>query len=282
MQTRVSEWILAVYFAWTTALALALPIAGHLRVRTLAANAAVIGAYAVLWSLRKQWWQVYLRDWLPLALMILAYKEMGWFAPESHSYALERTWVLWDRRLLDDLHGRALIESLGPLLPALLEICYSFVYALPPLTMGVLYALGERRRSDLLLSIYLLGLFLSYAQFPFWPSEPPRSVFPGQDMPRIVTIFRDFNLWLVGSYGIHTSVFPSAHVSGAFAAFGAISLIAPRRHLLRTVYLLYAILVAVATVYGRYHYAADAVAGCVVGFAAVPLGWWLVSRRSRL
>ena len=77
---------------------------------------------------------------------------------------------------------------------------------------------GAPRR---LLVIYLLGLFLSYVQFPFWPSEPPRIVFPGEDAPTVDTAIRQFNQWILGGYGIHTSVFPSAHVSGAFgAAFG--------------------------------------------------------------
>ena len=70
--------------------------------------------------------------------------------------------------------------------------------------------------------MYLLGLFLSYAQFPWWPSEPPWAVFPGVDAPTVDTLVRRFNQWILGGYGIHTSVFPSAHVAGAFAAaFGA-------------------------------------------------------------
>ena len=45
---RVSEWVIAVFFAWTTALALSLSISGHMRTRTLLANAAVLLAYIAL------------------------------------------------------------------------------------------------------------------------------------------------------------------------------------------------------------------------------------------
>jgi membrane-associated phospholipid phosphatase len=278
---RVSEWIIATFFTWTSVLALTLPISTAMRVRTLLANAIVLLVYLVLFRLRDRLWVDYLRDWVPQALMILAYKQTGWFAPAKHTNALEHQWIVSDRLLLDTLHGRALIESLGAALPALLELSYSFVYAVPPLTMGVLYALRLKKRSDTLLTIYLLGLFLCYAQFPFWPSEPPRTVFAGQDMPAVHTPFRNFNLWLVGNYGIHTSVFPSAHVSGAFAAAMSMLYLARRRRRLLLAYFTYATLVATATVYGRYHYAVDSVAGFAIGVSAGPLGALLVRAAQR-
>jgi membrane-associated phospholipid phosphatase len=273
---RVSEWVIAVFFVWTTILALSLQIPGHIRVRTLLANLIVLLAYVVLLRLQKHAWARTVRDWLPQALMILAYKQMGWFAPETHTYRFEHTWIVWDRILLNDLHGRSLIEFAGPVLPALLEFCYALVYAVPPITMLVIYGAGLRRQADTLLTIYLLGLFLCYAQFPLWPSEPPRTVFPGQDLPTVHTFLRTFNLSIVGDYGIHTSVFPSAHVSGAFAAACAIAYLLPRNRLLVSVYFAYAILVAIATVYGRYHYVVDAVAGIVIGILSFPIGIYLM------
>ena len=105
----------------------------------------------------------------------------------------------------------------GPVLPSILEISYSLVYTLAPFSVAVLYLTGRRDRVDRFLFIFVLSVLLCYAQFPFWPSEPPRVVFFGQDSPTYDTIFRRFNLWMLGNYGIHTSVFPSAHVAGAFA-----------------------------------------------------------------
>jgi membrane-associated phospholipid phosphatase len=265
---RVSEWAVAAFFLWTSVLAVVLPVPAEMRTRALAANACVGLALFLMWRFGRLPWVGVVRDWVPQAMMILAYKQMGWFAPPSHTYELEKQWIVWDWWLLNEVGLRTVVEWLGPVLPSLLEISYSFVYAVPPITMGVLYAYRMQRRSDMLLTIYLLGLFLVYAQFPFWPSEPPRTVFAGQDLPRFHTVFRDFNLWLVGGYGIHTSVFPSAHVSGVFAAALAMTYLLPHRRLLLTVYWTYACLVAVATIYGRYHYAVDAAAGVVVALAA--------------
>jgi membrane-associated phospholipid phosphatase len=275
---RASEYVLFAYFAWTSLLALTLRLSTPIRVRTLLANLLVLVVYLVLFRLRQAAWVGIARDWIPQALIILAYKEMGWFAPASHTNHLEQGWIVWDRIVLDQWHGRAWIEALGALIPFLLELSYVVVYALPPVTMLIVYRLGMQRRADVVLTIYLLGMLLSYGQFPFWPSEPPRAVFPGQDMPNVDTLVRRFSLWIVGSYGIHTSVFPSAHVSGAMAAALAMAYVFPRRRVLILSYFIYAATVAVATVYGRYHYAADALAGIAVGCLAWPLGIWL-SRR---
>ncbi len=192
---------------------------------------------------------------------------------------LEQRWIVWDRILLHDWHLRFIIESLGPVFPSLLELSYVLVYALPPVTMLIIYGLGLLKRADTMLTIYLLGMLLSYAQFPFWPSEPPRVVFPGQDMPSMQTPVRMFSMWIVEGYGIHTSVFPSAHVSGSVAAALGMFYLVRKRRLLVAGYFVYALLVAVATVYGRYHYAVDALAGIAVGLVAFPMGVWMCKLR---
>jgi membrane-associated phospholipid phosphatase len=164
---------------------------------------------------------------------------------------------------------RAVVESLGPVLPTLLEICYMLVYALGPLAMAILFAYRRRERADRLMFTLSLAVLLSYTQFPFWPSEPPRTVFPGMDFPPYLSVFRRFNWWYLGSQGIHTSVFPSAHVSGAFgAAFGMWRAL-PEHPWAGRALLVMAALIATATVYGRYHYFADAAAGFGVALAAL-------------
>jgi membrane-associated phospholipid phosphatase len=277
---RVSEKVVAVYFAYTTVLALTLPLAPEIRTRTILCNIAVAAALTVAVRLDRalgREWTSILRDWLPLPLMLLAYKEMGWFAPPSHDYTLERQWIQLDRLLLGQFGGTQLIEFAGWMLPVILEASYVLVYALPSFTLSMMYVYHRRRQVDALLTIYLLGLYLSYAQFPYWPSEPPRAVFPDDNLP-MMTVLRKFNLWILGGYGIHTSVFPSAHVSGAFAAALAVWRLFPDVRWLRWFTLIYSVLIAIATVYGRYHYAVDAFAGFVVGAVAFWIGACLLAR----
>jgi membrane-associated phospholipid phosphatase len=279
---RVSEWILAAYFTYTSVLALVLTIDPAMRSRALLANALAVVLYVLLLRAvrrgRSEWPGV-LRDVAPLGLALLAYKQMGWFAPSGHDYALERSWIVWDRMVLHQWGLRSAIESLGVVVPSVLDLSYLLVYAFPVFCMAMLYAYKRREQADTLLTMYLLGLCLAYVQFPFWPSEPPWTVFAGQDLPLVATLPRRINLSLLASQGIHTSVFPSAHVSGAFAAAFAIRGVFPDKPWLGWGTLVYAILVAVATVYGRYHYAADALAGFGVAVVAARLGALLLRRR---
>ena len=280
---RWSELVLSVYFAYAAALALLLPVSAEVRAVSVVLNLTVLAGYALLiyaHGLRGRKILAMMRDWLPLVLLLLAYREMGWFAPPTHSYSLERSWIVVDRLVLRTWHVHDAIEWLGPVVPSILEIAYSLVYATAPFGLAMLYVYGARKRSERYLLILVLGVLLAYAQFPFWPSEPPRTVFPGEDAPSLQTIFRRFNWFLLGGYGIHTSVFPSAHVSGAFAsAFGVMRALPEKPWAGRTL-LAMAVLIATATVYGRYHYVVDAVAGFAVSVVALALGL-LAGRSSR-
>ena len=217
----------------------------------------------------------------PLACRPAGIQGDGLDGAAGYDYHLEQSWMQLDRLLLGTWGGHAAIEVFSPVLPAFLDACYVLVYALPFFVVGVVYKFRRRKQIDEVLTIYLLGLFLAYAQFPFWPSEPPRAVFPFELVPT-VTAVRRFNLWLLGSYGIHTSVFPSAHVSGAFAAAAAVWRILPDIAWIRWSTLTYAILIAISTVYGRYHYAADAFAGMAVALAAFLLAEFLHRRRASM
>jgi membrane-associated phospholipid phosphatase len=280
---RWSELVLFIYFVYAAALAMLLPVSGEVRVVSVVLNLTILAGYALLiyaHGLRGRKLLDVTRDWLPLVLLLLAYREMGWLAPRTHAYSLERNWIVVDRLVLRTWHLHDAIEWLGPVVPSILEIAYSLVYVTAPFGLAMLYVYGARKRSERYLLILVLGVLLSYAQFPYWPSEPPRTVFPGEDAPSMQTIFRRFNWFLLGGYGIHTSVFPSAHVSGAFAAAFGVRQALPEKPWVWRSLLAMAVLIATATVYGRYHYVVDAVAGFAVSVVALALGL-LAGRSSR-
>ncbi|HEU0141894.1 MAG TPA: phosphatase PAP2 family protein [Bryobacteraceae bacterium] len=281
---RRSEWLLIVYFLYTSLLALLLPLRSPVPVITCTLNLTVIGGFFLLAyadSLRRRPFLSIVRDWYPSPLMLLAYREMGWFAPTRHDYRLEQSWIIWDRILLNDLGLRTAIESLGPVIPSILELSYSLVYTMATFSVAMLYAYHKRERVDRFLTIFLFGILAAYALFPYFPSEPPRAVFPNEDLPGVLTPFRRFNLALLGGYGIHTSVFPSAHVSGAFSAAFAMFGILPEKRWVASVLLVLAVLITTATIYGRYHYAVDALAGFAISIAAVFAGRALFPRAAR-
>lgn len=267
---RKSECVILGFLVYAVVLGASLPAAQSIRHLVTMLNAGILVGYATLVvcaALRPNLVFALIRDTVSLALIILAYREMGWFAQPHVKHALEASWVAWDRAVLRG-GARAVIESLGPVIPSILEVSYSLVYALAPFAVFMLYVYRRRDRVDQFLFVFALGVLLCYGQFPFWPSDPPRVVFAGQDVPSYLTVFRRFNLWTLGNYGIHTSVFPSAHVAGAFAAaLGAFRTLPERRWVGRLL-LTIACLIAVATIYGRYHYIADAGAGLAIAIVA--------------
>jgi membrane-associated phospholipid phosphatase len=272
---RRSEWVILGFLVYAVALAFLLPVTPYVRHLVTLLNVGVLAAYPALIFADRTRKTVALsvaRDALSLALIILAYREMGWFAQPHPHHALEASWITWDRVVLRG-GAAAVIESIGPVIPSILEISYALVYTLAPFAVAMLYVYGHRERADQFLFVFAVAVLFCYAQFPFWPSDPPRVLFPSEDLPAYDTVFRRFNLWMLGKYGIHTGVFPSAHVAGAFAtAFGAwIAL--PERPWVGRSLIVAASLVAIATVYGRYHYLPDAIAGLVVAviaFKALP------------
>jgi membrane-associated phospholipid phosphatase len=275
---RRSECVIVAFLIYAAVSAAILPVRPPVRPVTIALNAGILACYALLVyadRLRRREFLSVVRDWFPLVLVLLAYRQMGWFALPMTEHPLENSWVVWDRLLLRG-GARQAIEFLGPVLPAILEISYALVYTLGPFGVAVVYLYRRRERVDAFLFPFLLAVLLCYAQFPYWPSEPPRTIFPGEDFPTYDTVFRRFNWWMLGGYGIHTSVFPSAHVAGAFSAFFGMRIALPEHKRVARFLLVMAILIATATVYGRYHYLADALAGFAMAVLA-----FVVSRRLR-
>jgi membrane-associated phospholipid phosphatase len=269
---RRSEWVLAAYYTYAAVMSVVLPVRWPVPAITIALNLALIAGLAFLayaHSLRRRELLGVLRDWFPIPLMLLAYREMGWFAPAHHSYALEQSWEAWDKLALNRWGIRAAVEALGPVLPSILEIAYVLVYTVPSFALAMLYVYRRRDATDRFLFQFLLGILICYALFPYFPSEPPRTVFPGQDFPAYNTIFRKLNWWLLGGYGIHTSVFPSAHVAGAFSGAFAMTRLLEKPRWVGRFLMVLAPLIALATFYGRYHYGADALAGFAVSLLAL-------------
>jgi membrane-associated phospholipid phosphatase len=255
---RSSEWLLIGYFSYVALFSTHFPL--PLALAFLVACLMAVLAYGE--SHGNQKFFSIARDWVPLVLTLVAYREMDWFAPPAWDHHLEFRWIEWDRTIL---HG----WGFGPVLSSYLEFCYLLVYAVGPFTVAVPYFERRRERVNQVLFLYLLGTLLAYALFPFFPSEPPRTLFAGSDLPHVMTSLRRFNLWIVNGYGIHSSVFPSAHVSSAFSAAWALLRYLPGRKTIGWGMLIYAISVAVAAVYGRYHYGVDVLAGFAVSLVAV-------------
>jgi len=279
---RSSEWLLIAFFGCVALISPAFPLEPGNRLLPFAVVLLVAALFVVLAYAEAHGHREFFsiaRDWMPIALVLIAYREMDWFSTLPRDVHLELTWERWDQLLLYQHGLQKAIEWLGWVGPAYLEFCYLLVYAVGSFVVAVLYFEHRRERVNSVVFLYLLGTLLSYALLPYFPSDPPRVAFGGADMPHVMTALRRLNLWVVGGYGIHSSVFPSAHVSSAFSAAWAWLAYLPERKRFGYLMLVYAISVGIATIYGRYHYSADVVAG--FGISLIPAAMILLARLLR-
>lgn len=270
LRFRRSELFFSAYFLYVAVLALTRPLAPEVRALTVTTNMAVLlWFFLFAWAHRDRGFPTldYVRDIYPLPLLLLAYRQMNWVALPHEGGRFEQAWLAWDARLLVDWRGSALVESLGPLVPNVLEGAYLLTYAIPVFGVVTLTLCGARRRVDDFYSILLFGTLTAYAFYPWIPSTTPRDLYPDV-APAMNTLLRRVNLAVLGQYGNSSGVFPSGHTACAFsAAFGLLRVLPQNRGYGYGVLIL-AALIAAATVYGRYHYAIDTAAGMAVALLA--------------
>lgn len=265
---RRSEWLLIAFFSYVVILGqvrgIGFPHWSQFALLVPAGLALLVHAdrrsKGPVWSI--------VRDWVPAALVLLAYWTADWYPQAATQHTLEGRWIAWDRTILNNWGLRTGIEVAGRLLPAALELAYLLLYTVPPLAILYFYLIRQRRRLDDFLFPFLLGTLITYSLLPHFPTGSPRFLFAGEDLPGVETIFRRFNLWILTKCDIHSSVFPSGHVTVAFSAAFAMLLAMPTRRRVGLLLLTIAFLVLVDTVYGRYHYAVDGLAGVAISLVA--------------
>ena len=106
----------------------------------------------------------------------------------------------------------------------------------------------------------LPATYSCYVILPFIQALPPRLLGqePGLDAPNPV---RRLNLSILHCASIQVTTFPSAHVAATVAASFTLLEAVP---LAGVVFLCISLSIAVASVLGRYHYAADVILGIAV------------------
>ena len=110
------EWILLAFFAYLALLSLVFRDRPHLRGQPWMVLFAVTALFSALSLLErggaKRTVEI-VRDWLPVVLTFIAFREMEFFLPRDYDFAYEFAWIHWDRILLHEWKLRAAIESFG-------------------------------------------------------------------------------------------------------------------------------------------------------------------------
>lgn len=269
---RVSEWIQLTYFV------LALGLIWQRRLEGAAGRKAaalgLVGLAAVLLGLASAAVlpppaSSILRDWIPAALIPVAYQLGGCFFSRPNE-VLQRRLLALDVRWLGRIRQWSIGESARRAIALYHEVAYLLVYPMVPVGLGVLYLFGMRGHADLYWTTLLVPAYICYGLVAFLPTLPPRFLDddPVADLAALSGT-RRLNLWVLRQTGIGANTFPSAHVAASAGAALALLALVPA---MGVVCLWIALSIAAATALGRYHYLADglvALALCTVWFAVV-------------
>lgn len=276
---RASEKLTLGFLAYLVCASLYFPVTTHERLVILALNglaAATVWALSRFADLAPSRALVTARDWLPAALLLVAYRESGLFATPDPTHRFDQILIRWDRVILGHPWTEALLHGGAPWLQWYLELAYLLCYPLVPVGLGALLLVSSRNRglaqSACIVDHYWLAVlaasFACYVIFPHVPLTPPRELFHDLPGPPVAPLLRKTNFWLLGQYSVGVCLFPSAHVASTLSAGLVVRHYAPKVGLF---FLVAALSIAFATVYGRYHYAADALAGALVAVSAYSL-----------
>ena len=209
----------------------------------------------------------FLRDWHPIILFPVLYKEVEPLAAAMGDWRLTQAIPAVEAMLFAGQPSLYLSERL-PFVPLseLLHFCYLAHVVVIPSVAGYWYISGRRvafHELVLLLATVMLGSYFFFILFPvdspYYLSEPPGPPLAGH-------FFYDLVHKVSDRGGARGGAFPSAHVSGALV----VCLVAWRRHR-RLAFALAPVFVGIvfATVYGRFHYVLDTTAGLAIAVAVV-------------
>ena len=145
-----------------------------------------------------------------------------------------------------------------------LELAYLLCYAVVPAGYACLVLAGHGGDAiDRFWSIVLLASFLCYGLLPWIPTRAPRAIEPSRGARR--SSIRQLNMAVLDRASVQWNTFPSGHTAASVATALAVASDMP---LAGFVLGAVAVSIAAGSVVGRYHYAADALAGVAVAIVA--------------
>ncbi len=249
-----------IFFVYAAATAYALPEVESSRRRRALAAAAVGTTVLVLTGALRAW--PVLSVWvLPPALLLVAYWTTGslFVAPMPGA---ERVLMTFDSRLRVGRIAAAMPRAGAELL----EVAYAFVYPLIPIALGLHLLFAAQPDPDRFWMVILTTDYVCFGMLPWLQTRPPRALEKGEPWH---AWFRRVNRRLLDRASIHVNTMPSGHAAEALAAALLVAG-APLPVSLSMAFT--ALAICAGAVFGRYHYAADVLAGVVVAAAV-----WLIA-----
>jgi membrane-associated phospholipid phosphatase len=259
--------LIAGYLALTLWPAVRFATATHEWLPLLAHLALLAGLTALVWTTGSRWRLV--RDLLPLASGAFLYVELRWLIPGLGMVHADSVVIGWERLLFPANPSATWAPSRpSTFLSEALHLAYASYYLLVLVPPVLLYLRGRRAEyacTMVALVVVYAACFLAYLVFPV---DGPRYLL-GPAMAPDGPV-RDAVLQLLAAGSSRGTAFPSSHVAASVVS--SLCALAFQRRV-GVVAAILTVGLTLATVYGGFHYAVDAVVGLAVGLAS-----WAASR----
>lgn len=210
------------------------------------------------------------RGWYPVTLIPITYKELSYLIPLIHPRDFDTALAAIDHRFLG-VHPTVWLERFTwPPATEILQLTYSSYYLLPVILGVVLWRAGRFEEFHFWVFIVVLGFYVSYLGYIAVPAIGPRflpEIVEAQTKPLTgIWLFQPVRAMLDRAEGITRDCFPSGHTELTLLVL----CFAHRLHR-KTFWWLLPIGtgIIISTVYLRYHYIVDVVAGALVTVAIV-------------
>ena len=275
------EWVTFSYLAWLVAVLITRHahianapslIALHLAIAAAIATLAVVVARHPENSALH-----FARSWYPLPLYIFFFEELQSLVHVFFSRWFDRYLIAFDFNFAQVHPSVFLAQFATPALNDAMQFCYMTYFLFLVLLPAILYVQQERRAFWTTMTATALAHYSVYVMALLFPIESPYFSLASLNTNPLVGGPFTATIELVEHFGrVHGAAFPSAHVAGSMVAVCALHRYRPR--------LFYAcfpffIGMCISTVYGRYHYVADVLAGIALGALAWLTADFLMARR---
>ena len=205
----------------------------------------------------------FLRDWYPLSTIALFYFEMGKLTQMVFQHYFDETVIRWEKQIFKGMPSLELSARFPSLiLSEILHLCYFSYYIIAVFLAARLYFSGRIGPFQETVFLETLTFNLSLLCYPFLPATGPRYLFEKIQGKLPKGFFFRLTHSIVSRGSSKGTAFPSSHVS-----LSVIVLLCALRYDSTAFLILLPMCVGLTlgTVYGRFHYAIDALAGAILG-----------------
>jgi membrane-associated phospholipid phosphatase len=220
-----------------------------------------------------------LRDWFPFAFFSFTYETFrlsAWWSVLPHDRDVELLHI--DRLLFGETPAVLLQRFAGPVLTDVMTAAYFLHLVLPPLLGLLLYTKKWYAFRQFLLAVLIAGI-LGQVGYILVPAVGPKRAFPGIFTRTLAGEVYQPVTEALESIRAPRDVFPSLHVG-----VSTIVLVLSRRRSRRLFLVLLPLVVLnwISTVYLRYHYFIDVVAGWATAWLSIALARQLLRAEDRI